>query len=188
MAEAEKQTGVRGNQRDLDRDLLDALLEAFAPGDRDLAGKQYEALRRKLLDLFSWERCAAPDELADEAINRLARKVREGVSIPHLDRYAFGIARLIVQEQARDRRKRETALREWRAVGGSGRDPATLAAIEQCLAALPVESRKLIERYYAEDRGALARELGISVNALRNRALRIRDQLFACVSKKRDNS
>lgn len=188
MAESEKQRAAGRKRGDLDRQLLDGLLEAFAQDDRELAGKRYEALRRKLLDLFAWERCESPDELTDELFNRLARKVSEGVSIPHMDRYSFGIARLLIQEHVRDRRRRETALREWRVVGGSSRDSDTLSAVEDCLAALPVESRGLIERYYAEDRAALAREFGISVNALRNRALRIREELFRCVSKRRDNS
>ena len=53
-------------------------------------------------------------------------------------------------------------------------------SIERCLAALPESSRELIERYYTGERAALARELGISLNTLRNRALRIREKL-GCV-------
>jgi len=53
---------------------------------------------------------------------------------------------------------------------------------------LPKPARDLIERYYAEDREGLARSLGISLNALRNRAMRIRDQLFDCVARNRDVS
>jgi DNA-directed RNA polymerase specialized sigma24 family protein len=34
----------------------------------------------------------------------------------------------------------------------------------------------------------LARELGISVNALRNRAMRIREELFQCVLRKCDDA
>jgi DNA-directed RNA polymerase specialized sigma24 family protein len=49
-------------------------------------------------------------------------------------------------------------------------------------------NRRLIERYYAEDRTVIARELGISLNALRNRAMRIREELFQCVSHKRDDN
>jgi DNA-directed RNA polymerase specialized sigma24 family protein len=63
-----------------------------------------------------------------------------------------------------------------------------MAAIENCLAALPPDRRNMIERYYGADRNALARELGVSMNALRNRALRIREELFNCVVRKRDKS
>ena len=77
---------------ELDREGWEALMAALAP-DSDLAGQKYEELRHRLSDLFAWEGCSLPDQLADEALNRLARKLTEGVVIPHLDRYAFGIAR-----------------------------------------------------------------------------------------------
>jgi DNA-directed RNA polymerase specialized sigma24 family protein len=172
----------------LDRAALDALLETMAP-DRETAGCRYEELRRRLINLFAWEHCEAPDDLADEVLNRLARKTMEGVEIPHLDRFAFGIARLVIQEEGRKRRSRQTVLREFQASGqGNGSDSRGLAAIELCLAALPPDRRELIERYYGGDRSALARELGISINALRNRALRIREELYNCVLRKRDDS
>ena len=65
---------------------------------------------------------------------------------------------------------------------------ANMDAMEQCLAALPKDRRELIERYYVEDRAALAGALGISLNALRNRAMRIREELFKCLTGKRDDS
>ncbi len=157
--------------------------------DRETAGCKYEELRHRLINLFAWERCEAPDDLADEVLNRLARKTMEGVAIPHLDRFAFGIARLVIHEEERKRRSRQTVLREFQANGkSSGSDSRGMAAIELCLAALPQDRRELIERYYGGDRSALARELGISINALRNRALRIREELYNCVLRKRDDS
>ena len=68
--------------------------------DRETAGCKYEELRHRLINLFAWERCEAPDDLADEVLNRLARKTMEGVAIPHLDRFAFGIARLVIQKKS----------------------------------------------------------------------------------------
>jgi DNA-directed RNA polymerase specialized sigma24 family protein len=169
---------------ELNREAWEALLRALAP-DRETAGLRYESLRRRLVDLFAWERCPAPEELADDALNRLARKVAEGVDIPHLDRYAFGIARFLVQEDARTRRSREAALRiPHPAAAASDIDPEMVAAIQSCLGDLPAAARDLIQRYYAEDRAALARGLGINGNALRNRALRIRASLQRCASRK----
>lgn len=172
---------------ELDGEKLESLLNALAP-DREAAAEKYESLRRRLIDLFSWERCAAAEDLTDEALNRLASKLHQGTDIPHPDRYAFGIARLLIQEDARARRKQEAAVRELQAAAAhaSERDEHMLEAIEDCLAALPRDSRKLIERYYAEDRASVARDFGISVNALRNRALRIREQLFKSIARQRD--
>jgi DNA-directed RNA polymerase specialized sigma24 family protein len=172
---------------ELDREGWETLLSALAP-DRDLAGQKYEELRRRLTDLFAWERCGLPDQLADEALNRLARKLTEGVAIPHLDRYAFGIARFLIQEDLRARRNRDAALREFPMSTPEGRSENMVSALEECLGGLPDGNRRLIERYYAEDRAALAGEFGISVNALRNRAMRIREELFQCVSRKCDDA
>jgi DNA-directed RNA polymerase specialized sigma24 family protein len=178
----------RGRKRwELDHEGWETLMTALAP-DRDLAGHKYEELRRRLTDLFAWERCEQPDQLADEALNRLARKLTEGVAIPHLDRYAFGIARFLIQEDLRARSGRREALRQFPNQMPSGRPASTVAALEECLSGLSDANRGLIERYYAGDRGVLAQELGISMNALRNRAMRIRDELFQCVSRKCDDA
>lgn len=172
----------------LDRAALDALLDTLAP-DREEAGCKYEELRRRLINLFAWERCDSPESLADEVLNRLARKAIAGVVIPHLDRFAFGVARLVIQEEERKRRNRQAVLREFQARGKSNDSESDgMDVIASCLAALPQDRRELIERYYGADRKALAHELGISMNALRNRALRIREELFDCFVRKRDNS
>lgn len=172
----------------LDRAALDALLQVLAP-DREEAGRKYEELRRKLINLFAWEHCESPEDLADEVLNRLARKVTERAVIPHMERFALGIARLVIREEERKRRNRRAVLREFQAhLRVHGSDWRGLAAVQPCLAALPPDRRVLIGRYYAENRNALARELGISMNALRNRAFRIREELFDCMVRERDNS
>jgi DNA-directed RNA polymerase specialized sigma24 family protein len=187
VAETDPQISGGRKRWELDREGWETLMAALA-ADREVAGHKYEDLRRRLTDLFAWEGCELPDHLADEALNRLARKLTEGVSIPHLDRYAFGIARFLVQEDLRARRGRQAALRQFPSQNPSGRSASMVAALEECLAGLPDANRGLIERYYADDRGMLARELGISVNALRNRAMRIREELFQCVLRKCDNA
>lgn len=187
MTESDPQIS-RGRKRwQLDRQGWDTLMAAL-DHDRDVAGEKYEDLRRRLTDLFAWEGCDQPDELADEALNRLARKLVEGVAIPHLDRYVFGIARFVVQEDLRARRNRHAAIQEIPKSSSVSISEAEVAALEECLAGLSDANRRLIERYYSDDRSELAREFGISVNALRNRAMRIREELFRCVSRKRDDA
>jgi DNA-directed RNA polymerase specialized sigma24 family protein len=185
----------RAPRWELSREAFDRLLDALDP-DREAASRRYEGLRRRLIDLFAWEGTETPEELADETFNRLARRIASGVSFEGstVERFAFGIARLLLLEDLRARRAREAALRELPA-----RDPRLRAAstadqtqttrlqqLDRCLDALPPESRDLIERYYASDRDTLARALGLTVNALRNRALRIRQQLADCLSRHRD--
>ena len=185
VTESDHQVSRGGKRRELDREALEALLAALAP-DREAAGRKYEDLRRRLTNLFAWEHCAAPDSLADETLNRLARKVLQGVEIPNFDRFAFGIARLVMQEEIRASRDRQKAIREMQAARTNPSDWATLDALQKCLDALPADRRELVEKYYSEDRAALARRQGISLNALRNRVMRIREDLFRCLSRRRD--
>ncbi len=187
MTDSDHKTSLGRKRNDLDREGLEALLLALGP-DRELAGRNYEELRRRLMNLFAWEQFEAADELADETLNRLARKVMERTEIPNLDRFAFGIARLLMQEEVRRRRNRQSVLLEMQRGAQRSTDWGTLDAMERCLAALPKDRRELIERYYAEDRAALASSLGISLNALRNRAMRIREELFKGVTQNRDDS
>jgi len=171
---------------ELSRDALDRLLQALGD-DPETASRRYEALRRRLIDLFAWEQREAPEDLADETLNRLARRLSEGVTVEgDVSRYAFGIARLLLLEESRARRSRETALRELPLHRGDPAAADLLDRLHRCLDALPAENRRFIERYYTEERESLARSMGISVNALRNRALRLRQQLHDCVTRKRD--
>ena len=188
MTDSDPQISPRRKRWELDREGWEALLAALAE-DRDAAGQKYEELRRRLINLFAWEQCDTPDNLADGVLDRFARKALEGAVIPHPDRFAFGIARIVIQEQSRAQRKQEAAARELQAgAAESGRDWTALDKMQNCVNALPQDRRELIERYYTEDRAALARKLGVSVNALRNRAMRIRDELFHCMSRERDKS
>ncbi len=74
--------------------------------------ERYEALRWRLVRLFTWERCGEPEALADEALDRLARRVTEGEAIERLESYLFGIARMLLREEA------ARAVRQRRAMSG----------------------------------------------------------------------
>jgi DNA-directed RNA polymerase specialized sigma24 family protein len=171
----------------LNGDALASLLAALG-ADPDAASHRYEALRRRLIDFFAWERSDAPEDAADETINRLAKRLSEGVALEgsSLERYCFGIARLVLLEEGRARRNQRAALDEVRRLGQPPDDSDMLRQLEGCLAELSAEQRDLITRYYSEDRDALAGSLGISVNALRNRALRIRERLYNCATRTDD--
>jgi DNA-directed RNA polymerase specialized sigma24 family protein len=129
--------------------------------------------------------------LADEALDRLARKLNEGETIRQLPGYLAGIARLILQEEwSKARRDGKNSRQVLVAPAVSSDNDLDWEAIESCLSMLPAESRELIQRYYSADGRALSRsrsrtaeELGISLNALRNRALRIRRELEKCAEK-----
>ena len=57
----------------LNKDALEDLLRAFH-ADREQASHHYQALRERLIRFFQWNRTEMPEELADEVIDRLARR------------------------------------------------------------------------------------------------------------------
>jgi DNA-directed RNA polymerase specialized sigma24 family protein len=192
----------------LDNASLAALLKALGP-DADQAGRKYAKLRERLARFFEWNRVDNADELADETLDRLARRLRsaEGAgadgdangnsrekTIERPEEFAAGIARLVLFEQRRRQMRAEQALQNVQrecateqaaSRAEDARRTEDLAAVlDSCMDELPVTQRELIARYYnvngrstIDARKWLAREMGISINALRNRALRIRAEL-----------
>src|SRR4051794_6059062 len=58
----------------LERFAFNELLSWLDP-DPEAAGRQYELIRQKLITLFTCRRCMFPEDLADETINRVTRKL-----------------------------------------------------------------------------------------------------------------
>lgn len=182
MADSVDQSTGATRQWELSRDALEGLLLALGT-DRNEAGRKYELLRNKLISMFAWSRDDDPEESADETLNRLARRLLQGEPIDKIESYALGIARMLLKESARRREKRSVALREIQILRpGEPGDGEISEALESCVAELSGPDRDLIARYYAGSRATLARELGISANALRTRALRIRRKLYEAVA------
>lgn len=174
-------------------DPLRALL-AHLGGGRSAAAA-YEALRRRLIAFFRLHLPAQADDLADAALDRLGRRLAEGVAVEDTGGYALGIARFLIREAHAQairatRAENDPALRPPDAddAGDAIRHEAVLAALDACLGAAGPAQGRLILDYYGADGGErialrrrLATALGISLNALRNRALRLREALEACV-------
>lgn len=170
----------------LSKHALDLLLDALGP-DRDRAGEQYELLRRKLLKFFQWRGGASPEDLADESLNVLARKLVEGEVVQNLGSYALGIARNVLSEHVREGDRVRAGQADplfARAEVADHERERLLDGLEHSMAELPADSRRLLLIYYGGDkraridaRRALASELGIEMNALRIRAFRLRARL-----------
>ena len=69
-------------------------LLARLSADPMLAGEEYEKLRARLMYFFERKGCRIPAELTDETINRIARKMEEGLEIEDLFKFSYGVARL----------------------------------------------------------------------------------------------
>jgi len=162
--------------------------------DNDLvrAGERYRRLHHKLAKFFTYEGAGAPEDCADEVINRVARRLEEGEPILDPERYALGVARLLFKEVMQRQRTTRAALvevlRQSSPVAVSHAAEARIAALEACLDRLPPGARDLVIRYYQgersakiEERKALAAEHNIPPNALRNRVFRLREKLEQCL-------
>jgi DNA-directed RNA polymerase specialized sigma24 family protein len=157
--------------------------------DPEQAAARYEEMRRKLAKFFEWRGCAPADEHADEVLDRVARRLEEGVEVQNLPAYCYGIARLVVRESAaRIERRRATLAGLEVPRAPTPEDDRTLTCLDRCLAALDPESRSLILSYYTGERRdlqrhrrALSERLGIAPNALRIRLHRVRRTLETCL-------
>jgi DNA-directed RNA polymerase specialized sigma24 family protein len=153
--------------------------------DPMLAGEEYEKLRARLIYFFERKGCRTPAELSDETINRIARKVEEGIEIEDVFKFSYGVARLVLLEHWRDPKRDWDQLDQRLSLPKSDResDDRRLECMEKCLQALPSEERDLIIKNCIMDKKGkeeLARSLGLTMNALRIRAFRIRTKLHEC--------
>lgn len=168
----------------LTQELFEELLRWLDP-DREIAGQKYEDIRRGLITIFINNGRHSVEDLADEAINRVANKLNQIMDDYHGDHslYFYGVAKKIVHE---DRRKTLVPLPtpDW----NSDNIEAEHECLERCLQQLTSQNRELILQYYQDEKKAkidhrrtLADKLGIGSNALRIRAHRIRNSLEFCV-------
>ena len=173
---------------------FDAFLLQFAP-DRDMAGARYLELRKRLVTVLTYRGCANPEELADEAMDRVARKLLESPPADADPRaLVFGVAWNVARESFH--RPPAVALPDgWDQPDPRGpfdADDGTdrgQECLERCLGRLQESDRALVLTYFEQERRAkithrlgIARKLGISVNALRLKIHRITQQLRPCVS------
>lgn len=189
----------------LTREAFDRLLARLDP-DRERAGQRYEQIRLALITFFECRGSASPEDAVDETVNRVARRLLEGKEIYATNpaSYFYGVARNVLKESWTSPDRRAAALDAVPqgklaapALAGTGegnpaarRDEQRLECLEHCLQELASKERALIGGYYEGEGGIkirnrerLARTLDIGLNALRIRALRIRERLEACVER-----
>jgi hypothetical protein len=179
----------------LDRGGFDALLAAL-DADRDVAAERYAALRERLSRFFTWNNADDPDAQADEVLDRVARRVAaasdDDEAVRQPEKFAAGVARMLLREGWRAQKANVQMISSFQQQNDDRirlqeeqREMERLSALlEECLDELQPEQRDLIRRYYSAEsrsqidgRKQLAEEFNISLNALRNRALRIRGEV-----------
>ena len=164
-------------------------------------GRSYLEMRQRLVAYFDRKNCRNPDDLADETLDRVARRLAEEGSIETETpaKYCYTVARFVFMESLRSKDAKSGTIEEISRndelkIAAAGEDyerqekEKMLSCLDKCSGGLETKNRELILRYYVgeervkiENRRSLAAGLGISVNALSIRAFRIRDKLEACV-------
>ena len=191
------------DQWPLDQNAFDVFLRWLDDGV-DSAGRSYLEMRGRLVAYFDRKNCLLPDELADETLNRVARRLEEEGRIESEApaKYCYIIARFVFLEYLRGHEVRNVRLDDA-ILGRKAIDLVTpeqteknelkekmLDCLDECTGKLEPSNRDIIIQYYIgvekvkiENRRAMAARLGISVNALSIRACRIRSTLEACVGE-----
>jgi DNA-directed RNA polymerase specialized sigma24 family protein len=178
----------------VDAATFQALLLALDP-NHDKAAQDYRRLHERLVRFFSLHPVADPYALADEALDRLARRVAADPNeVITPSAFLVGIARHLLQEEERRRIRESKAAQEWAPVvaDSSSEDEDLHRRLERCLNTMRKEQRELLIEYYRstgrqkiEHHRELAAKLGITLNALRNRLMRARKELDDCVRRSR---
>jgi DNA-directed RNA polymerase specialized sigma24 family protein len=166
-------------------------LLAWLHEDYEEAGRIYEDVRSKLIRGFKSHGCTVGEDLADETINRVTRKLPEIVDryVGDPKRYFFGVAYKVLQEYQRHATDvvplppREIPFEERR-------DDSELVygCLEMCLSKLAPQSRELILQFYQGEkqvkikrRKELAHQMNTKLGNLRLQAHRIRLSLRKCI-------
>ena len=170
------------------------LLSALCPDDPDEAIRRYRVLHQKLEGFFRLRGMYDPLTDADETCDRAEEKLEKGYDIPDITRFCLGVAKNIVHERLRNRKREEGA---WLELIGYSQDKSTEAAVEKimnlmkpCFEELPRDDQELLIEYCqvspqerAERRRKLADDLKLSIAALRIRVTRLRRHLQDCVKR-----
>lgn len=117
----------------------------------------YETIRQQLIKMFAWNQSHDPDDLADETIDRVMRRVREirhdYSGDPRL--YFFGVAKNILRE-ARRRESKHWSLDETEIRFQTGTDENNeqlYECLDKCMLKLPPDRRALLLSYIRVVRG-----------------------------------
>lgn len=160
--------------------------------DRERAGQKYESVRLRLVKYFQWSGALEPDIEADETITRVTRKIEEGANVYNLNAYIQGVAKLVKAESLRNPNRKHLVIEDAYDLAVTIQEEPDKSdrrmCLDRCLDKLPDESREIIITYYENEKGIriqcrkqLAAKLGVTQNALRINAHRIRMGLETCV-------
>ena len=178
--------GAVSNQNNFD------LLLMWLDKDRESASKKYESIRLRLTKIFYAKGCHIADELADDTLERVLNKI-PGITKsfdgdPAI--YFYAVGRNVFREWTRKPKSEELPAVVKLTESTHKEDEKRDICLTKCLEKISSKQSEFIIEYYKfekkqkiEFRKKLAEDLGVTTQALRVRAFRIRDTLQKCVLK-----
>lgn len=177
--------GTASNRSDFDK------LLAWIGRPEQEPGEVYEDIRARLMKMFYARGCRDADELADETIDRVTKKVDTliGSYEGNPTYYFYGVAKNVFREYTRKPKSDELPIHLEKE---ESKDHDELEkrdqCLEKCLAKLTEEDKQFILDYYhgekstkIENRQRMMEEMNLTPQALRVRAYRVRVRLQKCV-------
>ena len=164
------------------------LLYTQLAADPSLAEEKYKKLRARLVKLMECNGIQNADDLADEALTRVARKLAEGESIRSIEAYTARVAQIVRLEMSHRKPSVSIDDEETGVVLSTNETPETdlieqddeinrerkLACMRNCFGAtLSTDERDFMSNYVLTRSG--------KTPAMRKRAQRIRERLQECV-------
>lgn len=162
--------------------------EALYPSDAELID-----LLKFQARFFRRHGAGDPEDLASETLLRVLENFFKRLPIRNLGAFAQTIAAHVLSEDRR-RRRRESTLQksevDWTSAT-KDEDERRVRCLEECKRKrLTPRERFLLEEYYAGEgaeriarRARLAKQAGLTPNALRLRVFKIRERLARCVEE-----
>lgn len=158
--------------------------------DPEAAGHEYERIRTRLIRVFDARGCLIPEELTDETMDRVTRKIDDLIGTyegePSL--YFLAVARNVFLEYTRKPKFEELPPVLVQEEKNDEEAEAQFQCLSKCLSKLPANQHEMIIGYYQDAKRAkidrrkeLVNLLGTTSQALRVRVLRLRQVLQKCV-------
>lgn len=172
-----------------DRDITDEDMKKFLSWldpDGEEAGRKYREIHRCLTGIFVRRGYISAEDMADEAIDRVIRRVARDGSFDGSDHIPYFVQ---VAYNLHIERQRKKPPATPPPLPDSDRDyEQEDVCLERCLQRIEPDQRELILKYYQDDkrvkidrRKRLADEIGLAIEELRLKIHRIKAKLRPCV-------
>ncbi len=181
-----------GKNREITKSAYPTMLNWLSE-DSEIAAKKYEVIRLRLVKILNYRGCLEAEELADETIERVAKKAEKIIETyqGNPESYFFGVLNNVYREYLKRRKLQELPATLVEKKPEVDEDfESNYQCLKRCLKTLPDEKREFILDYYKgeksekiENRKKIAEDQGINTGRTRVRAYRLRLKLQKCVFK-----